>query len=413
MSRKFFALLFALVSYNSFAQITYEPGFFVDNNGQRHEVLIKNLDWRQNPTSFEFKTSKNTDSQNGDIQNIKEFGVEGFSKYVRFTGDIDLSSDNRKNLSRDRAANLSEKTMFLKVLLEGEANLYQYVGDVNRFFFSVDDSPISQLIYKQYQTGNKIRTNNYFRQQLLNNLSCTELSQNDVRRVNYSKSELMRFFKRYNACQGSGSVSLEEEGGSGEFKLKILAGLSVGSLDLERIGSVHTRSEALSIDTQLSPRIGLEAEYLLPFNKQKWSVFAAPAYQQVSGEEEINYKYYQPEAVTNVQVDYKALAVPVGLKYHFYLSEDSKFFIETAYKLSFFFNGSITDSENAYDGEMEIATAAQTLEFGVGYEFKDFGIQLKYGLPKDNFSDHPAGSSVGRWEGVYSSFSAFLTYRLF
>ncbi|MGB7786340.1 MAG: hypothetical protein WBL27_09585 [Salinimicrobium sp.] len=415
MNKKLLLALLVLIGYSSYAQITYEPGYFIDNNGQKHEVLIKNTDWRQNPVSFEYKTSETAASETASIANVREFGVDGFSTYQRFTVDIDQSSENKNSLSRQRAAQLAEKTVFLKLLLAGEANLYQYVGDANRFFYSLDEGPVTQLIYKQFQSGNQVRTNNRFRQQLLNNVACGNLEQKDVQRIDYNKSSLTKFFERYNECKGSGSVSMEAEGNKGDFKLKILAGVTKGSLDLERVGSVHTVGKSVSMDTDISPRIGLEAEYLLPFNKQKWSVFAAPAYLQVSGEGDFHYKEYMPDAVTTLQVDYKALAVPVGVKYHFYLNNDSKFFVDAAYNLSFFFNGTIDDSENAYEGEMEVASAAQTLELGLGYEFKKFGAQFKYTLPKDNFSDHPSelGSSLGRWEGVYSSISVLLTYTIF
>ena len=415
MSRKLFALLTILIGYTSYAQVNYEPGFFIDNSGQRHEVLIKNLDWRQNPSGFEYKTSQNATPQTGNLQNVAEFGIDGFSKYRRVTAGIDLSSENQNNLSLERAAKLVEKTFFLKVLLEGEANLYQYVGDVNRFFYSVDEVPVSQLIFKQFQTGNQVRTNNRFRQQLLNDVSCGDVNQNSIKKVGYNKSSLINFFEHYNECKGSGSTVIGKKEGHGEFKLKVMAGLTAGSLDLERVKSVHTTGESVSMEMEMSPRVGIEAEYLLPFNKQKWSFFTAPAYLQVSGEEEIHYKYYMPEEVTLVQVDYKAISVPVGLKYHFYLSDDSKIFIDAAYNLSIFFDGNITDSKNEFKGEMEVASSAQTLEFGLGYEFKRFGVEVKYCLPKDNFSDHPSelGSSLGRWGGVYSSISGFITYRIF
>ena len=40
------------------AQTKFEKGYFVDNSGQRTEVLIKNLDWKNNPTEFEFKKNE-------------------------------------------------------------------------------------------------------------------------------------------------------------------------------------------------------------------------------------------------------------------------------------------------------------------------------------------------------------------
>jgi hypothetical protein len=47
------ALLF-LFSF-SYAQITFEKGYFINNSGDRTECFIKNIDWRDNPTKFEYK----------------------------------------------------------------------------------------------------------------------------------------------------------------------------------------------------------------------------------------------------------------------------------------------------------------------------------------------------------------------
>ncbi|WP_286419829.1 hypothetical protein [Myroides odoratimimus] len=40
--RKLFVFLFLATSLVGFAQINFEPGYYVDNNGNRVEGLIKN-----------------------------------------------------------------------------------------------------------------------------------------------------------------------------------------------------------------------------------------------------------------------------------------------------------------------------------------------------------------------------------
>ena len=39
----------------SYSQITFEKGYFISNDGIKTECFIKNLDWRNNPTEFEYK----------------------------------------------------------------------------------------------------------------------------------------------------------------------------------------------------------------------------------------------------------------------------------------------------------------------------------------------------------------------
>ena len=97
----FFAII--LLSLNCYAQVTYEKGYFINNANQKIHCLIKNVDWRNNPTAFEYKLSENDTSQIANIKTVKEFGVTHFSKYVRRTVNIDRYSVDINELSKKRA----------------------------------------------------------------------------------------------------------------------------------------------------------------------------------------------------------------------------------------------------------------------------------------------------------------------
>ena len=95
-------LLTIISSINCFSQISYEKGYYIDNNNQKTNCLIKNIDWRNNPTEFEYKLSNNSESQKITIKSIREFGIDKISKYVRSTVNIDVSSDILDNLSDNK-----------------------------------------------------------------------------------------------------------------------------------------------------------------------------------------------------------------------------------------------------------------------------------------------------------------------
>ena len=59
MKKKLFFLLTIILSLNSYSQVSFEKGYHIDNNDQKISCLIKNLDWKNNPTKFEFKLSEN------------------------------------------------------------------------------------------------------------------------------------------------------------------------------------------------------------------------------------------------------------------------------------------------------------------------------------------------------------------
>ena len=56
----------ALLAFTaSFSQITYQPGYFINNSGSKTECLIKNVAWKDNPVEFDYKLSEGADNQKG------------------------------------------------------------------------------------------------------------------------------------------------------------------------------------------------------------------------------------------------------------------------------------------------------------------------------------------------------------
>jgi hypothetical protein len=100
MKHKFFFLVIAVLSLNLMnAQILFEKGYFVDDNNQRIDCLIKNIDWKNNPIDFDYKLTSDGNVQKGTLQNVKEFGIEGEIKFVRAEVKIDRSSSVTANLT--------------------------------------------------------------------------------------------------------------------------------------------------------------------------------------------------------------------------------------------------------------------------------------------------------------------------
>ncbi|NOJ76422.1 hypothetical protein [Empedobacter stercoris] len=118
------------------AQIRFEQGYIIDNNNQRQDVLIKNIDWLNNPKSIEYKNDETSKIEIATINQIKEFGINNRSKYVKADVKIDRSSEELSNISNIQEPEFKEETLFLKVLIEGEASLYDYVDyNLKRFFY--------------------------------------------------------------------------------------------------------------------------------------------------------------------------------------------------------------------------------------------------------------------------------------
>ena len=80
MKKHLLFLLTALLSIGGYAQVKFESGYYISNAGQKIEGLIKNVDWENNPTTFEYKASEEAAPKTLAIRSVEEFGVNGKSK---------------------------------------------------------------------------------------------------------------------------------------------------------------------------------------------------------------------------------------------------------------------------------------------------------------------------------------------
>ena len=79
-----------------------------------------------------------------------------------------------------------------------------------------------------------------------------------------------------------------------------------------------TDSRDTDFGNKTNLRIGIETEFILPFNKNRWSILIEPTYQYFKAEKR--------EEVTNVEggirdtrVDYQSVDFPVGIRYYFHM----------------------------------------------------------------------------------------------
>ena len=80
MKKHFSLFLIFFKCMTFYSQINYEKGYYINNEGNKIEGLIKNIDWQNNPTYFEFKTSELAEGQTIKIESAKEFGVYKFRR---------------------------------------------------------------------------------------------------------------------------------------------------------------------------------------------------------------------------------------------------------------------------------------------------------------------------------------------
>jgi hypothetical protein len=407
MKKRILFLLITILTLNCYSQISFEKGYYIDNTNQKIDCLIKNIDWKNNPTEFEYKLSENSEPKKTTIKTIKEFGIDNISKYVRSNVNIDRSSENINNLSNDRNPIFKEEELFLKVLVEGKANLYQYVNDnLKRYFYNKENSNIEQLIFKSYKaTENNVGKNNKFKQQLFVDLKCPNFKTSKIKKIQYKKNSLVRFFTEYSKCYNNELINFEPKQKRDLFNLTIRPRINSSSLTIQNSVS---NSRDTDFENKIGFGFGLEAEFILPFNKNKWAIAIEPTYQSFKSEKTTN--------VTNVSggvliasVDYSSIEVPLSLRHYFFLNNSSKIFINASYIFDLSSKSSIEFNRN--DGSnlnsLEIETR-NNLAMGIGYKQNDkYSLEVRYQTNREILGNYSF------WSSEYKTLSIIFGYSLF
>jgi hypothetical protein len=403
-------ILTAILSLTCYSQISFEKGHYIDNNNQKTNCLIKNIDWKNNPTEFEYKLSENSASKKVTIKSIKEFGIDNTSKYVRSIVNIDRSSENTNKLSNDKNPVFNEEELFLKVLVEGKSTLYQYIdGSLRRYFYNKENSNIEQLIFKIYKTtdnnNNNIGKNNRFKQQLWVNLKCPNFKISKIENIEYQKSSLVAFFTEYSECQNTELINFESKQKRDLFNLTVRPRINSSSLTIQN-------SASNAIDTDFENKTGfgcgLEVEFILPYNKNKWAIIIEPTYQSFKSKKTTNLNIVSG-GVLIAEVNYNSIEIPVGLRHYLFLNNNSKIFINA----SLIFDSSSKSSieykriDNSNINSFDIKTRPN-LGIGLGYKQNDkYSLEMRYQTDRNVLSDYTA------WKSEYKSLSIIFGYTLF
>lgn len=399
-------LLFTLVN-QLFAQFEFEKGYYIDLNDQRHECFIRNFDWRNNPTEFEFKLNPEDSASKLYVSSVKEFRVDGYSKYISARVNIDRSGYSIQGMSKERNPVFNEEILFLKVLAEGSANLFYYEDQgLTRFFYSKAGGNIHQLVYKRYLTSQGIAENNLYLQQLLNEFQTQGINSSDIKRIAYNQQTLVPFFNKLNGN------ALPVEGVKSKENLeRILTGVTIrpgiqfSSLKLNYLPS---DSRDIIFGKAISPGIGIEAEFLVSYKKEEWGIIFEPTLNRFNATEtkETNQVI---GGIINAEVAYHSIELPIGLRYHFYSQNKSDIYLNAGFIAdlnsdSFIF---LKRQDGSVLNEIYIKSWWNMM-IGAGYRYNDqFNIELRYHTPRQVLS------GVSGWDASYNSIRMVIGYSIY
>lgn len=113
--KKLFTAICLLLSVLGFSQGKFQQGYFIDNNDNRVDCFIKDLDKAATPEKFDYRLTESGEKLTGTINTVKEFGIGDRKKYVRATVKLDKSLYHTTDIGRfsnEKSPSFEEVTVF-------------------------------------------------------------------------------------------------------------------------------------------------------------------------------------------------------------------------------------------------------------------------------------------------------------
>lgn len=377
-------VLFCAVS--SYAQDL--KGYYVTESGQTVNGFFEKGDFNDN-LSLKFKETPAVSAQNLP-SDVVGYGIEDLNlKYEKHVVKLDVS----KKRSRFRDPEWGTKTIFLNVIVSGNASLYSYTEeDEVKYFFTTQEKKgeVEQLINKKYYVSDaETAVNQAYRQQLYVSVNCkNEKTVSKFVGVQYDKAVLRDLFVEYNKCMGSDSKVYIAKTGAG-FKFTAFAGMNstmFGVTDTERPADKGS---------DINYAFGAEVAYR--FSTQVSEIFFRAEYETLNGSVEGRIDNIYNHIITTYDFSGSALNTYYGYRYNFILSQKNKLYLEGSVCLSFP-SGDVKQNITIYptsEGdpypELSHNYSWRTIacaDFGIGYVFdKRYGISLRYSTKRDFLAD--------------------------
>lgn len=407
MNKSIFFFATLLLTITTYAQNNFEEGYYIDSNKNRITGYIQVENWNSNPKKITFKLSEMGPQQDILSRNMNGFGIGNSIQYDKYTVKISKASDNIEAMDRVRKFNLVEETAMLKLLVDGEAQLYNYSDQGVTQYFIKEGNLLTSLLYKRYLTDGGLASNNQYQQQLSNLFICDSGKLPSVESLRYTESSLVKYVTKYNECNGSLNQTFKEEESKNFLAVKIFGGLQNSSLS---VNSNTIRTFDYGNKNSFVPGLELELRFPTPTTSE-WSVFLD--FRLHSFEETGQYaeftNFVNDEVITrNTTGSYNAVDVGIGGRYYFGLGEHSKVYVGMNMSVDI-----INDTSFTYEGialsTIDGKAPTLILGLGVGYNWKNLSAEARYHTNRDSVGGEFNNSNSSE----YSNIALTISYALF
>ncbi len=159
--------------------------------------------------------------------------------------------------------------------------------------------------------------------------------------------------------------------------------------------SIFREGEYVDLGEKRSPRLGVEVELILPFNRGKWALFLEPAFQF--------YDSSAPTRGTHISADYNSIEFSAGARHYFFLGKSSGIFVNGALSYEVALDPDINYEPRILLDVRPVFGASA----GLGYKYKNtLGAELRYNFERDilAYRDY--------WHSDHTRFAVILSYNL-
>lgn len=257
MTKKLTLLLLFILTQTAFSQVRFQDGYYITKEGEKIVCQLEMRDWVSwNNTELTVKGDQGISKV--PIATISEFGVGNEVKFITAITELDSSYNDLRKLDFSPYPKFESKTLLLKVIVEGEYSLYQYLdSNIRKYFYQTQGSPIKQLIFKKYfyESSSRIKENNGY----LDQLKAINVCKNNPYLVNYEYEALKAYFLNLNECSANDVTFFEKSAVNPSFGLGVFGGVNLAAFKVKRL----TLQEFATINTT-SATFGVEGNYTLP-----------------------------------------------------------------------------------------------------------------------------------------------------
>lgn len=369
------------------AQIKFEKGYLITNDGEKKEVLIKNKDWLNNPTEFTYKIAESTEELTGNTTNVKEFQVYGYDKLVKYKGKVDASANILHNLSNNEEPEWIEKDIFLYEISSGKKRLYSYYESNNsKFFYADENGEITPLIYKEYipNNTNSVYTNETYKNQLKKLFADDAVVSKSAEKTEYQKEKLVKLFNQYNNISTEDQKQKFVKRKQTNFNLYVKPGLNIMKLNFYGPSSPNTTDAQFN---KIAFKFGIELEHILPFNKGKWALLVEPTYNSINAQDKSE----------NGVVKYSYIEFNLGAKHYMHIDPSTKVFLSARIPLfsAVASKSTLEYTSDYFEETMDLNKLSSNFIFSAGFVYKNkFLVELSHAMKRSISIESSWGSEL-------------------